>query len=96
MRNLVELAGGNVLKDAKRGGGFQLKTFDEILRDSKLVQVVGEDFATYFRILFTDQRGWNLRNNVFHGLASPSAFNNQTGHRLLHSLLCLGLIRKKS
>lgn len=96
MRNLVELAGGNVLKDAKRGGGFQLKTFDEILRDSKLVEVVGEDFATYFRILFTDQRGWNLRNNVFHGLANPNTFNNQTGHRLLHSLLCLGLVRTKS
>lgn len=96
MRNLVELAGGNVLKDAKRGGGFQLKTFDEVLRDSKLVEVVGEDFATYFRILFTDQRGWNLRNNVFHGLANPNTFNNQTGHRLLHSLLCLGLVRTKS
>lgn len=96
MRNLVELAGGNVLKDSKRGGGFQLRTFDEILRDSLLVEVLGEDFATYYRILFTDQRGWNLRNNVFHGLANPTVFNNQTGHRLLHSLLCLGLIRTKS
>jgi hypothetical protein len=96
MRNLVELAGGNVLKDAKRGGGFQLKTFDEILRDSILVDIFGDDFATYFRILFTDQRGWNLRNNVFHGLANPGVFNNQTGHRLLHSLLCLGLIKKNS
>jgi len=96
MRNLVELAGGNVLKDARRGGGFQLKTFDEILRDPLLLEILGDDFATYFRILFTDQRGWNLRNSVFHGLANPGVFNNQTGHRLLHSLLCLGLIKKNS
>jgi hypothetical protein len=94
MRNLVELAGGNVLKEARRDG-FQLKTFDDILRDKVLVEVLGDDFATYFRILYTDQRGWNLRNNVFHGLANPNVFNNQTGNRLLHSLLCLGLIQTK-
>lgn len=95
MRNLVEIAGGNVLKDAKRGGGFQLKTFDDILRETSVVEILGDDYATYFRILFTDQRGWNLRNNVFHGLANPNVFNNQTGDRLLHSLLCLGLIKTK-
>lgn len=94
MRNLVELAGGNVLKVPRRGG-FQLKTFDEILREEVLINSLGDDFATYFRILFTDQRGWNLRNNVFHGLANPNDFNSQTGNRLLHSLLCLGLITKK-
>ena len=93
MRNLVELVGGNVLKEAKRGGGFQLKTFDEILREVKLIEILGDDFVTYFRTLFTDQRGWNLRNNVFHGLANPNVFNNQTGDRLLHSLLCLGSIK---
>jgi hypothetical protein len=96
MRNLVELSGGNVLMSEKNGRGFQLKTFDEILRDPKLVEVVGSDLAIYFRILFTDSRGWNLRNNVFHGIASPNAFNTQTGHRLLHALLCLGLIRTMS
>ena len=95
IRNLVELGGGNVLKQA-RGGAFHLKTFDEILRDDVIINVLGEDFATYFRILFTDQRGWNLRNNVCHGLSNPNMFNNQTADRLLHSLLCLGLIQAKS
>lgn len=96
IRNLIELVGGNVLKPAKRGRGFQLKTFDEILREEKLIEIIGDDFATYFRILFTDPRGWNLRNNVFHGLANPNVFDNQTGNMLLHSLLCLGLIKTKS
>lgn len=91
IRNIVEMAGGNVLKSS-RGGGYHLKTFDEILRDEIIKESLGEDFADYFRILFTDQRGWNLRNSVCHGMANPDVFNQQTADRVLHSLLCLGLI----
>lgn len=92
MRNLVERAGGNVLKQA-RGGSFQLKSFDEILRDDIIYQSLGDDFASYFRTLFTDPRGWNLRNNVCHGLKEAEMFTPEIADRLLHSLLCLGMIR---
>lgn len=93
IRNIVEFAGGNVLKPS-RGGGYHLRTFDEILRDDIIKEALGEDFADYFRILFTDQRGWNLRNNVCHGMASPNMFNHQTSDRVIHALLCLGLIHE--
>lgn len=53
IRNIVEFAGGNVLKPA-RGGGFHLRTFDEILRDDIIKRSLGVDFADYLRILFTD------------------------------------------
>ncbi|MBX9449158.1 MAG: DUF4209 domain-containing protein [Taibaiella sp.] len=94
IRNIIELSGGNVLK-ASRNGGFHLKTFDEILRDDLIKNILGEDFSDYFRILFTDQRGWNLRNSVCHGMANVEIFNQQTADRLLHALLCLGLIKNK-
>ena len=94
IRNIVELAGGNVLKRS-RGGGFHLRTFDEILRDDIIKNALGEDFTNYFKVLFTDQRGWNLRNYVCHGMASPNIFNSQSADRILHSLICLGLIHKK-
>lgn len=93
IRNIVEFAGGNVLKPS-RGGGYHLRTFDEILRDDIIKEALGEDFADYFRILFTDQRGWNIRNNVCHGMASPNVFNYQTADRVIHALLCLGLIHE--
>ena len=93
IRNIVEFAGGNVLKPS-RGGGYHLRTFDEILRDDIIKEALGEDFADYFRILFTDQRGWNIRNNVCHGMASPNMFNHQTSDRVIHALLCLGLIHE--
>lgn len=94
IRNIVEMAGGNVLKPS-RGGGYHLRTFDEILRDDIIKESLGEDFVDYFRILFTDQRGWNLRNSVCHGMASPNMFNPQTADRILHALICLGLIHEK-
>jgi len=93
VRNIVEYAGGNVLKPS-RGGGFHLRTFDDILRDELVKDVFGEDLADYFKILFTDQRGWNMRNNVCHGMASPDVFNHQTADRVLHALLCLGLVQE--
>ena len=94
IRNIIEVAGGNVLKPS-RGGGYHLRTFDEILRDDIITEALGEDFADYFRILFTDQRSWNIRNNVCHGMASPDMFNHQTSDRVIHALFCLGLIHEK-
>lgn len=90
-RNLIELSGGVVLKK-NRGGGFQLKTFDDILRDEIITQVLGEDIQIYLRVLFTDQRGWNLRNDVCHGMSDISSFSYQSAERILHVLIILGAI----
>ncbi len=94
IRTLVEIAGGNVLKQA-RGGGFHLRTFDELLRDETTINSLGEDFADYFRIIFTDQRGWNLRNSVCHGMSPPQLFNIQSADRIIHTILSLGLIHER-
>lgn len=93
-RRLVEHTGGSVLK-LRRGGGLHLKTLDELLRDERVVTVFGDDMSLYFRILLTDQRGWNLRNNVCHGIIPAVAFSQNVSDRVLHVLLCLALIRDK-
>ncbi|MCK9436712.1 MAG: DUF4209 domain-containing protein [Proteiniphilum sp.] len=94
IRNLIELAGGVVLKK-NRGGGFQLKTFDDILRDEIIKQVLGENIQLYLRVLFTDPRGWNLRNDVCHGMSEIEFFSFQSIERILHVMLILGTIIKK-
>lgn len=94
VRNLIELAGGVVLKTS-RGGGYQLKTFDEILRDDIIKQVLGEDIQLYLRVLFTDPRGWNLRNDVCHGMSEIESFSFQAIERILHVTLILGTIIKR-
>ncbi|MBE3065783.1 MAG: DUF4209 domain-containing protein [Spirochaetes bacterium] len=97
IRNLVEYIGGTVLKP-NRVGGMDLKTFDELLRDEQLSAVfgvAGDDVLLYLRVLFTDRRGVNLRNRVFHGIAPASTFNLAFADRVVHSLLILAQVRKK-
>ncbi|MFQ5688222.1 MAG: DUF4209 domain-containing protein [Candidatus Scalindua sp.] len=93
-RKLVENTGGSVLKPS-RGGGMHLKTLDELLRDQKIINVFGEDTSLYFRILLTDQRGWNLRNDVCHGINPAATFQVNISDRVFHILLCLASVRYK-
>lgn len=93
-RTLVELAGGNVLK-VNRQGNYQLITFDQVLREPILENIFGNDTMLYLRILFTDQRGWNIRNNVCHGLINDNYFNRGIADRIIHTMLLLGLVKKK-
>jgi hypothetical protein len=95
IRNLIEISGGIVLKKSREGNSFQLKTFDQLLRDDIIVKIFGEDIQLYLLVLFTDQRGWNLRNDVCHGMCDISSFSYQAIERIIHVLLILGILRKK-
>ena len=92
IRKLVEYTGGAVFKP-NRHGWINFKTLDELLRDEKIVTTFGEDLAFYFRILLTDPRGWNLRNDVCHGINPSGFFQINISDRLFHVLLCLALVR---
>jgi hypothetical protein len=93
IRNLVEMSGGQVLKQS-RGGGFHLRTLDDLFRTQEVVQIFNEDVALYFRVVLTDQRGWNIRNDVCHGIASENKFSRGIADRLIHILLVLALLRE--
>ncbi|ACI20965.1 DUF4209 domain-containing protein [Thermodesulfovibrio yellowstonii] len=94
IRNLAEMIGLPVLKQS-RSGGFNYRTLDELLREDNIKQVFGEDMSLYLRVLFTDPRGWNLRNNVCHGISHAGIFNEHIADRVLHALLCLALVKEK-
>jgi len=79
----------------RRGGGLHLRALDELLRDEKVAAVLGPNISSYLRILLTDARGWNLRNNVCHGLASPGMLSAPAADRILHAILVLGLFRQR-
>ena len=88
IRTLVKLTGGDTLRP-NRQGGLQLRTFDDLLRDELVERCFGPDSSFYFRMLFTDQRGWNVRNDVCHGISPANAFNHSTADRVMHVMLCL-------
>ncbi|CRK80378.1 DUF4209 domain-containing protein [Neobacillus massiliamazoniensis] len=92
-RRLITLTGGTVLKPSKNGG-FRVKLFGDILNDSIIESVFGEDAKLYFKVLFTDSRGFNLRNSICHGLSSLNTFNQSNADLVIHVLFCLSQIRE--
>jgi hypothetical protein len=94
IRLLVEKSDGSIMKPV-RGGGFDLKTLDDLLRDPLTVRAIGEDTSFYLRVLLVDRRGWNIRNYVCHGIYSPNEFGYPMSDRVLHVLLCLAEIREE-
>ena len=93
LRNLLRPSGGSTYKP-HRLGGLMLKTLDDLLREETVVKVLGENVVHYFRVLFTDPRGWNVRNDVCHGITPLAAFSPQMTDRIFHALLVLALLRE--
>lgn len=94
-RRLVDLTGRAVIRpvaDRENKTGYTQRIMDDILRDEVVTETFGSDMAFYFRLLLTDQRGMNIRNNMCHGLVDPSFFNYVVADRLLHLFCCLTLV----
>jgi hypothetical protein len=77
-------------------GVLQEKTLNDLLVESEIRRVLGEDCLTYLTVFLADPRGQNLRNRVCHGLASPERFARPWSDRVVHILLVLGLVRPVS
>lgn len=77
-------------------GGYHLLNFDEILRDEVLTNILGHDLTYYYKLILSNPRGLNLRNNLCHGILHAKAFNEMNAIRVLHCILLLGFIRLKS
>lgn len=92
IRKLVQTLGQTVLR-FNRLGGQDLRTLDNLLRDAAIMDQFGEDIPLYLRVLFTDRRGINLRNNVCHGICPVGLFNMPMADRVVHSLLLLSMVR---
>ncbi|WP_344730488.1 DUF4209 domain-containing protein [Corallibacter vietnamensis] len=93
IRNLIEQNNGVVLEPSSMDA-FQLKTFNKLLLDDIVKYTLGKDIQIYFRAMYTDPRGWNLRNKICHGLSDPDASSRSTSERVLHTLLIIGTLRR--
>ena len=95
IRQLLKLSAGPIYKQG-RNGALYLRNLDELLRDENIVTILGEKVSNYLRTLLTDQRGWNLRNDVCHSTIHPDKFSWTMTDRILHALLLLAQVREKS
>jgi hypothetical protein len=79
-----------------RVGGMDVLTLAKIIRDSSFESFFGSDVTRYMQILLTDSRGWNLRNQVCHGLLPSEGFLSAASDRALHVIMLLSLARPKN
>lgn len=70
--------------------GYQKRLMDELLGDTSLLEIIGEDASFYLRVLLTEQRGLSYRNELCLGIEAPSQFGQACADRLLHVLIMLG------
>lgn len=84
---------GVTLQKPNRYGGYSLKNLDDLMREDAIIQLLTEDVATHIRIVLTDQRGWNLRNEVCHGLSTAAQLNMAVARRVMVIVLLLSLVR---
>ncbi|MCI0365519.1 MAG: DUF4209 domain-containing protein [Phycisphaerales bacterium] len=94
VRELLEFSGGDVYRP-NRLGGMDLRTFDDLLRDESIQGIMPQDVPEYFRILYTDRRGINLRNNLCHGALQPESINMGLADRVFHTIVLLAQFRAK-
>lgn len=95
VRKIVEINGGSVLYSTK-GGSFNYRTLDTLLKSDQFEEIFGEDGSLYLRVLYTHPLGWNLRNRVCHGICKPEIFDRVRADRLFHSMLYIWLKTSKN
>lgn len=94
IRRMVALCGGNILRaNQEPEKGNEYISLDGLINSNEAKAALGEDVNTYFKNLFTDQYGWNLRNLTSHGLMRSGGFNNTVANRIMHAFLLLSQLR---
>jgi hypothetical protein len=94
IRELARHRGASLLRKG-RFHGQHLRNLDELLTDEKVRGYYPEQFSIYLRMLLTDQRGWNVRNNVCHGIIPGDQIGVSYANRVLHSLFIVALARPR-
>jgi hypothetical protein len=70
------------------------KSLNDFLESEPLIQrCLGDDATFYLRVLLCDPRGFNVRNDLAHGLIAPANFNRFLSDRVMHVLFLLAQLR---
>lgn len=94
IRRLVEISGGKILRangDPKKGNEYI--SLEGLLDSNEIKSTLSEDIQIYYKNLFTDQNGWNLRNRLSHGLLFSDDFNSTVADRIFHAFMLLSQLK---
>jgi hypothetical protein len=63
----------------------------DMLYAKDVKEALGDDLTIHFMALYADPRGFNLRNDLAHGLLSADRMTMAVASKVLHTLLVLGI-----
>ena len=96
IRRLFALNGANIMRQKQNPiEGSEYASLDTLLATEAAVSYMGEDIANYLRNLLTDQYGWNIRNQLSHGLLGLDSFNAGMADRVVHAFMLLGVFKQQ-
>jgi lysyl-tRNA synthetase class 1 len=92
MRELLgELGAGKTKPNKLQPHLFDHKNMNDFFREPLVIESIEESLYLFLKSLYIDRRGLNLRNDLAHGIADASAFNEQTAGLVLQSIILLSL-----
>jgi Domain of unknown function (DUF4209) len=94
LRELLRILDRPVSKSTEDGN--QPKNMNDVLHDPVVKTALDPKLWSFLKVLYTDNRGMNLRNLVAHGVAPAAAFNRVNASLVVQSVVFLALIRDEA
>jgi hypothetical protein len=94
LRELLKLLGRPITKSTD--DGYQPKNMNDVLHDPAVKDALDPKLWSFLKVLYTDNRGMNLRNLVAHGVTPTGAFNHINAALVVQSVVFLALIREEA
>jgi hypothetical protein len=91
LRAIASKLGKPITKPHKVDGVSVAINMGDILYSKEIVEALGSDLTLHFLTLYADPRGFNVRNDLAHGLLRADSIHFPLACRVIHTLLVLGI-----
>jgi hypothetical protein len=91
LRAIASKLGKPITKPHKVDGVSVAINMGDILYSKEIVEALGSDLTLHFLTLYADPRGFNVRNDLAHGLLRAESIHFPLACRIIHTLLVLGI-----
>ena len=92
LRGIVSKLGKPVTKRHPTNSGVSVVIgMGELLYSKEIQEALGPELTLHFLSLYSDPRGFNLRNKVAHGMIDADEIDPGLASRIIHTLLVFGI-----
>lgn len=93
LRTIFDKAGHPVVRPRRDRSGWQFEPFGTFLERDFVKIAMPRDLHQYVKLVMTETTGWNLRNEIAHGLIRPQQCTQVVADTVVHLFLLITLFR---